>query len=78
MVMVHPKGIDKSIILDFFEILSFEKECQLDLSYYYLGQLMYTDIKYEFITVEGGEQGKFSKVKNNEIRFHSFLAKIQV
>ena len=45
VIMVHPKEITHPIILDWFWVFS-EKERQYDLSYYYSGQFIYTDIIY--------------------------------
>ncbi len=47
VAMVKPKGIEKPLVVDIFEVKSADKkEHQYDFSYYYLGQLISTNIQY--------------------------------
>jgi hypothetical protein len=46
VVMVKSKEIDKLLVVDIFEVNADKTEHQYDLSCYYLGQLMATNLKY--------------------------------
>lgn len=46
IIMIKPSKTEKPLVLDVFEIVSPKKDRQYDLSYYYHGQLIYTDLEY--------------------------------
>jgi hypothetical protein len=60
IAMIHPKGIEKPLVLDIFETSSPDKIRQYDLSYYYLGHLIYTDLKYTPFTNSRSPLGKMN------------------
>jgi hypothetical protein len=56
VAMIKPDGFDKPIIIDLYEAAS-KKEHQYDLSFYYLGQLMATNLKYTPYTTQRSQLG---------------------
>jgi len=46
VAMIQPEGFTKPLVIDIYEVVSV-KEHQYDLSFYYLGQLMSTNLKYK-------------------------------
>lgn len=56
VAMVQPEGFAKPIVIDLYEVTS-DKSHQYDLSYYYLGQLMHTNIDYTPYTTQRTQLG---------------------
>ncbi|NDW09660.1 heparinase [Dysgonomonas sp. 520] len=56
LLMIQPEGFSKPLVLDVYDVDS-ESDHQYDLSFYYMGQLMSTDIKYTAHTTQRTQLG---------------------